>query len=173
MLFRSGREVAVWFTMLLLWTALACMFAITLGYSRIPFAAAKHGDFFSVFGVLHSGGKYPIVSLAALGGLTALFCFFDLAVVINAAVAVRILIQFVGQIVALHVLRTTRPGVTLPFRMWFYPLPSLIALTGWLFVFCTADSWVLASSLAVLGSGCAAFALWQWLGASQIARPQQ
>jgi len=156
-----GRPAAVALTALILWTSMACMFAITLGYSRIPYAAARQGDFFSIFGVLHSSGRFPVVSLAALGGLTALFCFFDLAAVINAAVAVRILIQFVGQIVGLHILRTTRPDVVLPFRMWLYPFPSLVALGGWLFVFATADPWVLLSSLGVLGSGCVAFILWR------------
>lgn len=157
-----GRPVAVGFTALILWTSLACMFAITLGYSRIPYAAAKQGDFFPVFGLLDRHGHFPIVSLAALGGLTALFCFLDLTVVINAAVAVRILVQFVGQIIGLHLVRTTRPDIVLPFRMWLYPLPSLIALAGWLFVFGMADSWVWLSSLGVLGSGCLAFAAWRW-----------
>jgi len=156
-----GRPAAVGFTALILWTSLACMFSITLGYSRIPYAAARQGDFFQVFGVLHARGQFPIVSLAALGGLTAVFCFFDLSAVINAAVAVRILVQFIGQIVGLHLIRTTRPDIVLPFRMWFYPLPSLIALGGWLFVFGMADTQILLASFAVLGSGCAAFAAWQ------------
>src|SRR4029453_13076989 len=80
-----GRPWAVGFTALILWTALACMFAITLGYSRIPYAAAKNGDFFPVFATLHPTGRFPIVSLAVLGGLTALFCFFSLQTVIDAA----------------------------------------------------------------------------------------
>jgi amino acid transporter len=42
-----GRPWAVAFTWLILWTAIACMFSITLGYSRIPFAAARSGDFLS------------------------------------------------------------------------------------------------------------------------------
>ena len=123
-----GKPVAVAFTGLILWTSLACMFAITLGYSRIPYAAALRGDFFPEFATLHPRGRFPVVSLLVLGVLTAAFCFFDLALVINAAVAVRILIQFVAQIVGLHVLRTTRPDIILPFRMWLYPLPSLVAL---------------------------------------------
>lgn len=154
-----GRSVAVGFTLLILWTSLACLFALMLGYSRIPYAAARQGDFFPVFGELHTRGQFPVVSLAVLGALTAVFCFFDLTVVINAAVAVRILVQFVAQIIGLHVLHTTRPDIRLPFRMWLYPLPSLIALAGWLFVFATTDHSILLASLAVLGSGCAAFAV--------------
>ena len=163
-----GRPVAVAFTGLILWTSLACMFAITLGYSRIPYAAAKNGDFFPIFAKLHPTGRFPMVSLAVLGGLTALFCFFDLATVINAAVAVRILIQFVGQIVGLHILRTTRPEIVLPFRMWLYPIPSLVALAGWLFVFGMADRKVLIASLGVLITGCVAFWLWHAIGTARL-----
>lgn len=155
-----GRPVAVAFTWLILWTVAACMFAITLGYSRIPYAAAKQGDFFPIFGRLHATGRYPIVSLLTLGSLTAAFCFLDLQRVIEAAVAVRILVQFVGQIIGLHVLRRTRPDLPFPFRMWLYPLPSLLALVGWLFVFGTASGDVIRNSLIVIASGCVAFFAW-------------
>ena len=96
-----GRPWAVAFTWLILWTALASVFALTLGYSRIPFAATRQGDFFAAFGALHPTGKYPWVSLLALGVLTAVFCFLELSTVINAAVCVRIVVQFLGQIAAL------------------------------------------------------------------------
>ena len=148
-----GRPWAVAFTWLILWTAAACMFSITLGYSRIPFAAARQGDFYGVFGKLHPEGKYPWVSLLALGVLTSLFCFLDLTTVISAAVCVRIVVQFLGQIVALHIVRTTRPDIHLPFRMWFYPIPSLIAAVGWVFVLATADRFALLLSLGVVLSG--------------------
>lgn len=148
-----GRPWAVAFTWLILWTAAACMFSITLGYSRIPFAAARQGDFYGVFGKLHPEGRYPWVSLLALGVLTSLFCFLDLTTVIGAAVCVRIVVQFLGQIVALHIVRTTRPDIHLPFRMWFYPIPSLIAAVGWVFVLATADRFALLLSLGVVLSG--------------------
>jgi len=148
-----GRPWAVAFTWLILWTAAACMFSITLGYSRIPFAAARQGDFYGLFGKLHPEGRYPWVSLLALGVLTSLFCFLDLTTVISAAVCVRIVVQFLGQIVALHIVRTTRTDIHLPFRMWFYPIPSLIAAVGWVFVLATADRFALLLSLGVVLSG--------------------
>lgn len=156
-----GRSVAVAFTGLILWTVLACMFAITLGYSRIPFAAARNGDFFPVFARLHPVHAYPWVSLWAIGLLTAVFCFFPLQVVIEAAVTVRIFVQFMGQIIALHVLRATRPEIVLPFRMWLYPAPSLLAFAGWLFVLGASGPRNLAIGLAVILSGCLAYLLWQ------------
>lgn len=156
-----GRSVAVGFTWLIIWTAVACMFAATLAYSRIPYAAARGGDFFAVFARVHRQGQYPVVSLLAFGVFTAVFCFFSLQDVIEAAVCVRILVQFVGQIVGLHILRTRRPDIALPFRMWFYPLPSLVALGGWLFVLGTAKWEAIQLSLIVLASGILAYFAWQ------------
>ena len=147
-----GRQVAIIFTGLVLWTVLACMFSITLGYSRIPYAAAMNGDFLSLFARVHPTKRYPAVSLWTLGLLTSVFCYLPLQIVIEIAVTVRILVQFVAQILGLHILRTTRPDIVMPFRMWLYPLPSLLALIGWLFVLGTRVEtlWAVA---AVIGSG--------------------
>lgn len=153
-----GRQIAVVFTLLILWTVLACMFAITLGYSRIPYAAALNGDFFPIFSRVHSTKRYPTVSLWTLGILTAAFCYLPLQTVIETAVTVRILIQFVAQIFGLHLVRTTRPEIALPFRMWLYPLPSLIALAGWLFVLGTRTEYLLAVA-AVIVSGVVVYLL--------------
>jgi amino acid transporter len=162
-----GRPIAAGFTVLILWTMLACMFAITLGYSRIPYAAALNGDFFPIFGEVHATKRYPAVSLWTLGGLTAVFCFLPLQLVIEAAVTVRILVQFVAQIIGLHVLRKTRPDVVLPFRMWLYPLPSLLALAGWLFVLGTRAG-LLWLVISVLASGVAVFFFFLWRPKSPI-----
>jgi amino acid transporter len=156
-----GRPIAVAFTWLVIWAVVACMFSITLGYSRIPYAAARQGDFFSIFAWLHPRGRYPVVSLLTLGVLTAVCCYFPLQDVIDAAVAVRILIMFIGQTIGLHLLRKYRPDVPLPFRMRLYPLPSLIALTGWLFLLGTSNWKVLATALAVTASGVPVFFIWR------------
>ncbi len=156
-----GRGVATVFTGLIVWTALACMFAITLGYSRIPYAAARSGDFFGIFALVHPRGNYPLISLLAVGGMTAVFCFISLQKVIEAAVTVRILVQFIGQIVALHILRRKRPEVPLPFRMWLYPIPSVLALAGWIFLWGTSGLELILAGLAVLVSGVAVFAIWR------------
>jgi amino acid transporter len=162
-----GSKVATGFTVLIIWTAAASVFAMTLGYSRIPFAAAREGDFFPAFAKLHPRGNYPLVSLLAISGLTAVFCFFSLDVVINAAVSVRILVQFVGQIIALHILRTKRPDVPMPFKMWLYPLPSLIALVGWLFMWATSGTFVLLTGLVVFVSGVVVFGIWRLVAAAR------
>lgn len=155
-----GERAAAGFTLLIIWTCLAGLFAMTLGYSRILYAAAKNGDFFAPFAQLHPTKGYPWAALGLLSLLTAIFCFVPLQVVIDGAVTVRIIVQFIGQIVALHVVR--RAGThPLPFRMWLYPLPSLIALLGWLFLLATS-AWPLLALLAgVYASGIAVFAVRQ------------
>lgn len=154
-----GRNAAVVVSWLVVWTSAACLFAMTLGYSRIPFAAARAGDFFRVFGRVHPRQHYPAASLWAIGGLTAVFCFLPLDVLIDATVTVRILLQFVGQIVALHLLHHARPDVRLPFRMWLYPLPAGIALVGWLFLWGTSGWRLLAIGLGVILSGLVVYAV--------------
>jgi amino acid transporter len=151
-----GEQAAQYFTGLIIWTCLAGLFAMTLGYSRILYAAAKNGDFFSFFTKLHPTRSYPWAALALLSALTALFCFIPLKLVIEGAVVVRILIMFIGQIFAVHVMR--RDGKhPMPFRMWLYPLPSIIALVGWTLLLATAAWPLLALMVGVYVSGLIAF----------------
>lgn len=157
-----GRQTAVIFTWLVLWTVFACSFSMTLGYSRIPYAAAVNGDFLATFSRVHPTKKYPTVSLWTVGLLTAAFCYLPLDEVIETAVTVRILVQFVAQIVALHLMRTTRPDIVMPFRMWAYPIPSLMALIGWLFVLGTRYQRLLAVAV-VLSSGIMAYFIFDYL----------
>jgi amino acid transporter len=111
-------------------TAFASVFALLLGYSRIPFAAARDGNFPAVFGRLHPTRGFPYVALLGLAGVTCLFCFFSLGDVIAALVVLRIVLQFGLQQVGVMVMRIRRPGMPRPFRMWLYPLPPLLALLG-------------------------------------------
>ena len=75
-----GKVAAV----LVMVTAFASVFSLLLGYSRIPYAAARDGNFFRVFGRLHAKG-FPHVSLLVLGAAAICFCFFSLADVIGGA----------------------------------------------------------------------------------------
>ena len=101
-------------------------FALLLGYSRIPYAAARDGYFFKVFGRLHPTDGFPYVSLLVLGAISILACFFSLGIVIDALIATRILVQFVGQVVGVIRLRRVRPEMPRPYRMWLYPIPALL-----------------------------------------------
>jgi basic amino acid/polyamine antiporter, APA family len=129
-----GTKAGVAVTALIMWTAFASVFSLLLGYSRVPFAAARDGNYFRVFAKVHPRHKFPYVSLLVMGGIATLFCFFRLADVIAALVVIRILVQFLAQIVGVIVLRMRRPELPRPFRMWLYPLPALLALSGFIYV---------------------------------------
>lgn len=119
---------------LIIWTAFASVFSLLLGYSRVPYAAARDGNYFGVFGRLHAQKKFPYVSLLVLGGVAACFCLFDLKQVIAALVVIRIVMQFLLQQIGLLWLRWKRPDVPRPFRMWLYPVPALLAAAGFLYI---------------------------------------
>jgi amino acid transporter len=153
-----GRTVAVVFTLMVVWTAFGSVFALLLGYSRIPYAAAKAGDFFAVFGKLHPK-QFPHVSLLVIGAIAIAASFVPLALVIDSLVTTRIVVQFVGQIAALTWLRIKQPDLPRPFRMWLYPLPSLIALLGWIFLFVTSDPVAILIGSGTLVAGLIAFYL--------------
>ena len=157
-----GTVVATIFTLLVLWTAFGSVFALLLGYSRIPFAAAESGYFFRVFGRLHPTKDFPYVSLIVLGVLSIFAGFFSLGTVIDALIVTRILVQFMGQIVGLMLLRKNAPDMPRPYRMWLYPIPALIALVGWIFVFATTELKVIFFGVGVLALGFVAFLLWSW-----------
>ena len=169
-----GSGVARFFTLLVLWTAFASVFALLLGYSRIPYAAARDGYFFGVFARLHPSGGFPHVSLIVLGLLAIAASAIPLDAVIDTLIATRILVQFVGQVGGLVLLRRRRPDLPRPYRMWLYPIPALVALVGWLFVFSTTGAVVVAFSLVVLLIGVASFLVWsrrmrQWPFAAEPA----
>jgi basic amino acid/polyamine antiporter, APA family len=129
-----GHKAALVATALIMWTAFASVFSLLLGYSRVPYAAARDGNYFRIFARVHERHRFPYVSLLTMGGIAALFCFFRLADVIAALVVIRILVQFLAQIVGVILLRTRRPDLPRPFRMWLYPLPALVALGGFIYV---------------------------------------
>ena len=157
-----GGAVATIFTLLVLWTAFGSVFALLLGYSRIPFAAAESGYFFRVFAKLHPTKDFPYVSLIVLGVLSIVAGFFSLGTVIDALIVTRILVQFMGQIVGLILLRRNAPDMERPYRMWLYPIPAVVALLGWIFVFATTQIDVIFFGVGVLALGFAAFLLWSW-----------
>ena len=143
-------------TVLVLLTAFASVYGNLLGYSRIPYAAASDGLFLKPFAHVHPGHRIPDVSLVVMGLIALPFCFFSLDQVINALTTGIVLIQSIAQIAALFVLR--RRGVRAPYRMWLFPVPAVIALAGWLFVFFSAGSGAIAFGIVSLAAGAAVYA---------------
>ncbi len=155
-----GNVAAQWMTGLILWTAFASVFAVMLGYSRLPYAAATTGNFFRVFARLHPTKHFPTFSLLFLGATSAVACLLDLESLVKSLTVIQILIQFLAQIVAVTLIRRTRPDIVRPYSMWGYPLTSVIAFAGWLFILVASGiSYILWGLLLIL-VGTAAY-LWR------------
>jgi len=140
MIHAYGRGAANWITVLILIASFGSVFAILLGYSRIPYAAAIEGQFFAVFGRLHAKGKFPYISVLGMGICSAAACLFSLQSLITALIVTQTLLQFAAQCVAVILLRRQKREPADSYRMPFYPLPALIALTGWTFVVVTSGA---------------------------------
>jgi len=153
-----GRWAGTLVALLVIWTAFASVFSLLAGYSRIPFAAARDGNFFAIFQRIHPRDHFPTASVLLLGGLAALFCIFQLRDLVSALVVIRILLLFLLQAVGAVVWRITNPAQPRPFRMWLYPLPVIITVAG--FALVLLDKLPLVGrGLLFTGVGIAAFLL--------------
>ena len=141
-------------TVMILWVALASLFAVMLGYSRVPYAAAADGAFFKIFGKLHPTKHFPYVSLLVLAGFAFIFSMlFKMKHIIDGILAMRIMVQFVGQAIGVVLLRQRNGTANLPYKMPLYPLPVLLAIAMWLFIFYATGLTIILSFLLVFGSG--------------------
>lgn len=151
-------QVAKVATALILFIALASLFAVMLGYSRIPYAAALDGNFFPAFGKLHPTKKFPYVSLLVLGGFAFVFSLlFKMKEVITAIITMRIIIQFIGQSVGVMYWHSRKPADLRPYKMWLYPLPAIIGIIIWLFILFTSPWIYIASAAAIIAAGVVVF----------------
>jgi fructoselysine transporter len=141
-------------TLLILVIAGSSLFALMLGYSRIPYAAALDGNFFSVFAKTHPKKNFPYISLLFLGGLGFIFSlFFKMKEVITAIVTMRIIVQFVGQSVGVIYWHIRKPNAERPYKMWLYPLPAIVGILIWLFILFTSPYIYIAAAGAIIALG--------------------
>lgn len=159
---RHGEWAVVVITVCLMGSCFASAFAGLLGYSRIPFGAAREGHFFAAVGAVHPTHRIPHVSLLLVGGMTLFWTLFDLDAVITVLITTRVLEQFVAQAVGVMLLRRLRPDLPRPFRVWLYPLPCLAALAGWLYVYGSARVLYIGLGLGTLVAGVAVYYVWRW-----------
>ncbi|HMD03201.1 MAG TPA: amino acid permease, partial [Candidatus Baltobacteraceae bacterium] len=145
-------------TLAILLTAFASTFGNLLGYSRIPYAAARDGVFLKPFASLHRSGRFPYVALLTIGLLALPACFFSLGDVIAALTAGLVVIQNLAQIAVLFALRAR--GIVAPYRMRLFPLPALLAAAGWAYIFVSAGTWPIAFGLVTLAAGTIVY-LWR------------
>lgn len=150
----AGNAAANVVTCLILWVAFASVFSAALGYSRIPYAAAADGEFFKVFAKLHPTKNFPYVSLLFLGAIAFIFSMlFRLSDVISAILAMRIMIQFIGQAVGLLILRSKKREVEFPYKMPLFPVPVVLAIAMWLFILISTGSKLMFGGILVITIG--------------------
>jgi len=152
-----GRIAGMTMTGLILFVAAASLYAVILGYSRIPFAAARDGDFFKVFARVHKTKHFPHVSLITLGVISLPFCFFTLGQLVSWLIQVQILLRFIWQCIGVVLLHRYRKDIAQPFVMWLYPLPAIISLALWLYIFFTGPREGILFSVAFLAVSVGAF----------------
>jgi amino acid transporter len=153
-----GSTAANIATLLILWVAFASVFSATLGYSRIPFAAASDGAFFKVFAKLHPTKHFPYISLLVLGSVAFVFSLlFKLHQIISAILAMRILIQFIGQAIGLILLVKRKGKAHFAWKMPLYPIPVILAIIIWGLVFLSTGFNMIMGGLTVSALGIIAF----------------
>ena len=168
-----GRIAAIVMMSLILFVTASSLYSVVLGYSRIPFAAARDGQFFRVFGRLHPTKHFPHVSLLTIGLVTIPFCFFTLGQLVTWLIQVQILLQFIWQCAGVILLRRYRPDVPKPFRMWLYPLPALVSLAMWIYIFLSAPAAGVLFSVAFLAAAVAAYAFFDRRALFTVEQPPQ
>ena len=148
-----GRWAGLLVTCLILVASWGSVFAIILGFSRVPYTAAAEGEFFKPFARLHPTGRFPTTSLLFMGGLSALACLFSLADLISALIVIQTMFQFAAQCVAVILLRRNSVAPPGAFRMPFYPLPAIVALAGWLYIVVSSNPRHIALGLIMAIAG--------------------
>jgi amino acid transporter len=155
-----GGTAANAMTCLILWVAFASVFCVLLGYTRVPYAAAVEGRFFSPFARVHPTRHFPSFSVIFMGVLSGALCFMSLEALITGLIIIQIVTQFAAQCIAVILIRRWRKDIRLPFCMPLYPIPALIALAGWIFILVSTGLTYILSGFALVVFGIAVY-LWR------------
>jgi len=140
-------------TCLILTVTISGLFAGMLSCSRVPYAAAVDGRFFRAFARVHPTRDFPTFSVGFVGIASGACCLLELDQVIRALSVAAVILSSLTVVAAPTMLRLTRPDVRRPFRMWLYPLPSLIAAAGWSYIVVTSGPPYILGGLGALALG--------------------
>jgi amino acid transporter len=154
-----GRSSGVLVSVLILIASWGSVFAILLGYSRVPYAAAVDGHFFKPFARLHPTQKFPSTSLLVMGAISAIACLFSLSDLISVLIVIQTLTQFGPQCIAVMLLRRKSIAPPGSFRMPLYPLPAIVALAGWSYIVLSGRGLHILIGIAMGATGVAAYLL--------------
>ncbi len=148
-----GRWAALLVSILVLVVSFGGVFANMLGFSRIPYAAAVDGHFFTVFARLHKTGGFPTWSLLFMGVFSAVACLFSLDELIKVLIVVQAIFQFAAQCIAVELMRRRNLRAEDNYRMPLYPLPAAIALFGWIYIAASSGLHYILIGLGMVGAG--------------------
>ena len=157
----TGRLAGLVMTGMILFVAAASLYATILGYSRVPYAAARDGDFFRIFAHVHPTKRFPDLSLVTIAIVSIPFCFFTLGQLVSWLIQVQVLLRFIWQCAAVILLRRYRKDIPQPFTMWLYPWPAILSGALWLFIFFTGPLEGMVFSFSFLAAGVLAYAVFR------------
>ena len=157
----TGRTAGIVMTGLILFVAAASLYATILGYSRVPYAAARDGDFFKAFAHVHPTKRFPDVSLVTIAIVSIPFCFFSLGQLVSWLIQVQVLLRFIWQCAAVILLRRYRQDIPQPFTMWLYQWPAILSGALWLFIFFTGPLEGIVFSFSFLAAGVLAYGVFR------------
>merc|ERR1719266_1361793 len=140
-----SRGFAIFFTIIVVITIFGSCFSFMIGLAQIPYTAAKDGYFYVFLAHEHEHYKgLSDYSLLFVGGLSTIFCFMSLDIVIEGMLTMQLLIQFMSQGFGLMYYRwlvhpddQEVPGFAVP----GFPIPCIIQLTVFGFIFSTTDTY--------------------------------
>lgn len=146
---------AKFFTIVVVLTIFGSVYSMMAGFQHVLYAGAKDGFFFDVFAKRHESKDIPHVALFTLAILSAAWCFFSLDTVIDAMTVLLVLVQFIGQSVGLLYYRYTTPKDEQPdgWRMPLFPLPCIIQIILFFFIFITSSNRVVSGEDPILEFG--------------------
>ncbi len=145
----QGQTAAQVSAVLIMLAAFGSVFTVLLGFTRVPYAAATEGEFFSVFARVHPKG-FPSFSVVSLGLASAAACFLKLEDLISALLIIQILTQFLSQCFCVILIRKYRRDIRRPFSMHLYPVPVILAIAGWVFILLASERRFLVSGFVVV-----------------------
>lgn len=168
----AGRVGGIAMTALIVFVAVASLYATILGYSRVAYAAAKDGEFFRIFAHVHPTGRFPDVSLVMTALVSIPFCFFSIGQLVNWLIQVQVLLRFIWQCAAVILLRRYRPDIPQPFTMWLYPLPAILSGLLWIFIFFTGPWEGMVFSAVFLLAGVVSYQFFRKHGNTEARKPR-
>merc|ERR1711953_390393 len=166
-----SREFAIFFTLIVAITIFGSCFSFSIGLAQVPFTAAQDGYFYEFLSHQHEEYKgLSDYSLLFVGALSAVFCFVELEIVIEGMLTMMLFVQFMGQSFGLIYYRyfvAKEDQETGQFSIPLFPIPNIIQLIIFGFIFITTDTYVIGGhvplleiAMAFLVGGALMYLLW-------------